>query len=181
MSIRPVPCRYHRAQEARMRRFLCIGGLSAALLTFSPSLLADGVHSFARLTERADSDFDNPNFADGNSALVGRHFAFFESRTLGSNEDHLNWLDDSEDHHGNALGWRKDHHHHHHDGDSGWSFGDQDNGDQDNQDTDKDSGNAESTGSGDSSTSAVPEPSVLVLLSTALAAFLLKSLRRATV
>jgi hypothetical protein len=160
-----------------MGRFVRGSLVAVCFLFFPPSLPADGVHSFI---ERANSSsYSSINFTDADRTSVGRHFAFFESGTFGSNEDHLKWLDDSEDHHGNAWGWRKDHHHHHHDGDSGWSFGDQDN--QDSQDTDGDSGNEGSTGSGDSSTSAVPEPSVLVLLSTALAAFLLKSLRRSTV
>jgi len=88
----------------------------------------------------------------------------------------LQGLDDSEDHPGKAWGWRKKDHHHHHDGDGAWNFADQD-----NEDTDGDSGNAGSISVRDPSTSGVPEPSTLVLLSTALAAFLLKSLRRATV
>jgi hypothetical protein len=150
-----------------MRRFLCIGSLSAFLLMFSPSLLADGVHSF---TYRADSDFDNSHFADANSASVGAHHAFFESRSFGPNEERVNSLGDFDDDHSKAWGWRKGHHHHH-SGDNGWNSGDQGNGD-----TDGDSGNAGSTGS----TPSIPEPSVLVLLSTALAALFLKSLRRAT-
>jgi len=174
MSTRSVSCRYHRAQEAKMRRFLCIGSLLAAMLTFSPSLLADGVHSFTRFTDRADSDFDNPHFADNNSALVGHHSAFFESRTFGPHEDHVNWLGDVDDDHGKAWGWYKGVHHHN--GDSWGNFGDQDSGN-----TDRDSGNTGNTGSGDPSTPGVPEPSVLVLLSTALAAFSLKFLKRATV
>jgi hypothetical protein len=82
----------------------------------------------------------------------------------------VNSLGDFDDDHSKAWGWRKGHHHHH-SGDNGWNSGDQGNGD-----TDGDSGNAGSTGS----TPSIPEPSVLVLLSTALAALFLKSLRRAT-
>ena len=139
------------------------------LLIFSPSILADRVDSF---TIRADSFFDNSiHFTDADSASVDSHSAFFEFRTSGSNEDHMNWLEDFDDHHGRAWGWHK---HHNPYGDSGGNFGDQDNGD-----TNDDSGDTGS--SGGASTVAVPEPSVLVLLSAALAAFLLKSLRRATV
>ena len=139
------------------------------LLIFSPSILADRVDSF---TDPADSFFDSSiHFTDADSASVDSYSAFFESRTSGSNEDHMNWLEDFDDHHGGAWGW---HNHHNGDGDSGGNFGNQDNGD-----TNDDSGNTGS--SGGASTVAVPEPSVLVLLSAALAAFLLKSLRRATV
>jgi len=150
-----------------MGRFVCFASfMVVCLLIFSPSILADGVHSF---TDRADSFFDSSiHFTDADSASVDGH-SFFESRTFGSNEDHVYWLGDFDDHHGKAWGWRS-----HHDGDSDWNFGDQD-----NQDTDDDSGNTGSTGSGGASTLAAPEPSVLVLLSTALAAFFLKSLRRA--
>ena len=156
-----------------MRRFLCIGSLLVAyFLISSPSLLADSVH---RLAERIDSDFDNSHFADANFASVERHPAFFESRTFGSNEDHINWIGDFDDDHGKAWGLRKGHHHHH-DGDNGWNSGDQGNGD-----TDGDSGNSGSTGGAGPPTASIPEPPVLALLSTALAAFLLKFLRRATV
>jgi hypothetical protein len=143
--------------------------LAACFLISSPSLLADGVHSF---TDRADSDFDNLHFADAHSASVERHSTFFESRTFGSNEDHSNWLDDSEDHPGKAWGWHK---RHRHQGDSGGSFGDLDDGS-----TDGDSGNTGSTVSAGAPTASNPEPSVLVLLSTALIAFFLKSLRKTT-
>ena len=148
--------------------------LAVCLLFFSPSLPADGVHSFS---DRAGSFFANSiAFTDTDPASVGGDSAFFVPRTFGPNEDHLNWLEDSDDHHGKAWGWRKDDHHHQHVGGGGWNFADQD-----NEDTDGDSGNAGSTSGRDPSTFGVPEPSVLVLLSTALAAFLLKSLRRATV
>ena len=162
-----------------MRRFACFGGfVVVSLLIFSPSILADRVDSF---TDPADSFFDSSiHFTDADSASVDSYSAFFESRTSGSNEDHLNWLEDFDDHHGRAWGWHK---HHNGDGDSGGNFGNQDNGDTNddsgNGDTNDDSGNTGS--SGGASTVAVPEPSVLVLLSAALAAFLLKSLRRATV
>jgi hypothetical protein len=156
-----------------MRRFVRGSFVAVCLLFFSPSLPADGVHSF---THRADSLSANfIAFTDTDPAPVGGDSAFFVSRTLGSNEDHLKGLDDSDDHHGKAWGWRKADHHHH-DDDDGWNFADQD-----NEDTDGDSGNAGSTGGSDASTSGVPEPSTLVLLSAALAAFLLKSLSRATV
>jgi hypothetical protein len=102
-------------------------------------------------TDRTDSFFDN-----------SIHFTDANSASLDG---------DFDDHHGKAWGWRR-----HHDGDSDANFGDQDNADKDD-----DGGNTGSTGSGGASTLAVPEPSVLVLLSTALAAFFLKSLRRATV
>jgi hypothetical protein len=152
-----------------MGRFVWFASfMVVCLLIFSPSILADGVHSF---TDRADSFFDNSiYFTDANSAWVDGHSAFFESKTFGSNEDHVNWLEDFDDHHGKAWGWRS-----HHDGDGGWKFGDQD-----NEDSDGNSGNTGSTVSGGASTVAVPEPSILVLLSIALAAFFLKSLRRAT-
>ena len=155
-----------------MRRFACFGGfVVVSLLIFSPSILADRVDSF---TDPADSFFDSSiHFTDADSASVDSYSAFFESRTSGSNEDHMNWLEDFDDHHGRAWGWHK---HHNGDGDSGGNLGDQDNGD-----TDDNSGNTGSAGSGGGSTLAVPEPPVLVLLSAALAAFLLKSLRRATV
>jgi len=152
-----------------MGRFVCAASfMVVCLLIFSPSIRADRVDIF---TDRTDSFFDNSiHFTDANSASVDGHSDFFESGTFGSNEDHVNWLGDFDDHHGKAWGWRR-----HHDGDSG-NFGDQD-----NADTDDDGGNTGSTGSGGASTLAVPEPSVLVLLSTALAAFFLKFLRRATV
>jgi len=155
-----------------MRRFLCFGSLMVlCLLIFSPSILANRVDSF---TDRADLFFDNSiHFTDADFASVDGHSAFFESGTSGSNEDHMSWLGDFDDHHGKAWGWHK---HHNKYGDSGGNFGDQDNGD-----TDDDTGNTGSTGSGGAPTlAAVPEPSVLVLLSAALAAFLLKSLRRVT-
>ena len=155
-----------------MGRFVRSGSLVAVcLLFFSPSLPADGVHNF---TDRADSFSANSiHFTDIDPASVGGDSAFFVSRTFGSYEDHLNWLDDSDDHPGKAWGWHK---RHRHQGDSGGSFGDLDDGS-----TDGDSGNTGSTVSAGAPTASNPEPSVLVLLSTALAAFLLKSLRRATV
>ena len=156
-----------------MRRFLCIGSLLVAyFLISSPSLLADSVH---RLAERIDSDFDNSHFADANFASVEHHSAFFESKTFGSHEDHADWLGDFDDDHGKAWGWRKGHHPHH-GGDNGWNSGGQGNGD-----SDGDSGDTGSTGGGGAPTASIPEPSVLTLLSTALAAFFLKSLRKATV
>jgi hypothetical protein len=159
------------SREVTMRRFLCIGSLLAAcFLISSPSLRADSVHRFA---ERTDSDFDNSHVADANFASVERHPTFFESRTFSLNEDHANWLGDFDDDHGKAWGWRKGHHHH--DGDNGWNSGDQGNGD-----TDGDSGNTGSTGGAGAPTASIPEPSVLALLSTALAAFFLISLRKAT-
>ena len=127
------------------------------------------MHSF---THHADSDFDNLHFADANSASVDGHSGFFESRTFGSNEGNVNWLGDVDDDHGKAWGWHK---HHHHNGGVDGNFGDGD-----NWGADGDSGNTGGTGNGDPSTPNVPEPSVLVLLSTALAALFLKSLRRAT-
>jgi hypothetical protein len=167
-----VPHEKTLSREFKMRRFLCVGSLLAAcFLISSPSFLADGVHSFA---ERGDSDFDNSHFADANSASVERHTAFFESKTSGSNEDHTNWLGDVDDDHGKAWGSHKGVNHHK--GDSWWNFGDQDNGT-----TDGDSGDTGDTGNTGAPTASVPEPSVLALLSTALAAFLLKSLRKATV
>ena len=139
-----------------MGRLIRSSLIAVCLLFFSPSLRADDVHRFI---ERADSFSDSSiNFADGDRAPVDGDSTFFEFRTLGSNEDHLNWLDDSEDHHGKAWGWHK--HHHHHGG--GWNFGNQG-----NQDTDGNSGNAGITSIGDPPTSDVPEPSVLVLLTTA--------------
>ena len=155
-----------------MGRFVCFGSfMVVCLLIFSPSILADRVDSF---TDPADSFFDSSiHFTDADSASVDSHSAFFESRTSGSNEDHVNWLGDFDDHPGKAWGWHK---HHNHYGDSSGNFGDQDNGD-----TDDNSGNTGSAGSGGGSTLAVPEPPVLVLLSAALAAFLLKSLRSTTV
>src|SRR5215469_2925306 len=157
---------YPSQGKMTMGRFLCFASLLVVCLIFSPSILADGVHSF---TDRGDSFFDNSiHFTDDDSVSVDGP-AFFESKTFGSKEDHVYWLGDFDDHHGKAWGWRR-----HHDGDSGGNFGDQDNGD-----ADDDSGNTGSTGSGGASTHAVPEPSVLVLLSAALAAFLLKSLSRA--
>ena len=161
-----------------MSRFVLSGSLVAVcFLFFSPALLADGVHGF---TDRAGSNSDSSiDFTHADSASVDGHYAFIESRSFAPKEDNVNWLGDFDDDHGKAWGWRKGHHHHH-SGDNGWNSGDQGNGD-----TDGDSGNAGSTGSGtgsgDPSTPSVPEPSVLILLSTALAAFLLKSLRRATV
>ena len=157
-----------------MGRFVRSGSLVAVcLLFFSPSLPADGVHNF---TDRADSFSANSiHFTDIDPASVGGDSAFFVSRTFGSYEDHLNWLDDSDDHPGKAWGWRKHEHHHHSDGDGGWNFADQD-----NEDTDGDSGSAGSIRGRDPSPSGVPEPSTLILLSMALAALWLKSLRRAT-
>jgi len=145
-----------------MGRFVRCSLAVVCLLFFSPSLPADGIHS---ITDRVDSFSDGPiNFIVADRALVPHDSAFFVSETFGSNKDHLKWMDDSEDHPGNAWGW-----HRHHDGDSGWNFGDQgDDG------TDGDNGNTGGTSSGGRSTPRVPEPSVLVLLSTALVAFLLK-------
>jgi len=152
----------------------CCSLVALCLLFFSPSLRADGAHGF---TDRAGSFSDHfIDFTHTDLASVGGDSALFGSRTVDSDEDHLQGLDDSEDHPGKAWGWRKKDHHHHHDGDGAWNFADQD-----NEDTDGDSGNAGSISVRDPSTSGVPEPSTLVLLSTALAAFLLKSLRRATV
>ena len=153
-----------------MGRFVCSASfMVVCLLIFSPSIRADRVDIF---TDRTDSFFDNSiHFTDANSASLDGRSAFFESGTDSSNEDYVNWLGDFDDHHGKAWGWRR-----HHGGDSDANLGDQD-----NADTDDDGGNTGSTGSGGASTLAVPEPSVLVLLSTALAAFFLKSLRRATV
>ena len=153
-----------------MGRFVCFASfMVVCLLIFSPSIRADRVDIF---TDRTDSFFDNSiHFTDANSASIDGHSALFESGTLGSNEDYANWLGDFDDHHAKAWGWRR-----HHGGDSDENFGDQD-----NADTDDDGGNTGSTGSGGAATLAVPEPSVLVLLSTALALFFLKSLRRATV
>ena len=157
-----------------MGRFVRCSFAAVCLLFFSPSLPADGVHS---LTERAGSFSDNfIAFTDTDRSSASGDSTFFVSRTFGSNEDHLKGLEDSEDHHGKSWAWGKNDHHHRHNGNGGWNSADQD-----NEDTDGDSGNAGSTSGSDASTSGVPEPSVLVLLSTALAAFLLKSLRRATV
>jgi len=143
------------------------------LILFPPSLLADGVHSF---TYRADS-FSNHffHFTDADFASDGGDSAFFVPRTFGSNEGHLKWLNDSENHHGEAWGWRKNHHPYHYDGNGAWNFVHQG-----FEDTAGGSGNTGSTSGGDPPAPGVPEPSVLVLLSTALAAFLLKSLRSAT-
>ena len=96
--------------------------------------------------------------------------SFFDNSIHATDANSASFDGDFDDHHGKAWGWRR-----HHEGDSG-NFGDQD-----NADTDDDGGKTGSTGSGSASTLAVPEPSILVLLSTALAAFFLKSLRRATV
>ena len=153
--------------------------VAVCLLFFSPSLPADSVHSS---TDRVGSIdclsfcLRSFQFFETDRALVGGDSALFVSRILGSNQDHLKWLDDSEDHRGEAWGWRKNDQHHHRNGDGGWNFPDQD-----NEDTEGNSGNEGSISGRDPSTSGVPEPSTLVLLSTALAAFLLKSLRRATV
>jgi len=158
-----------RAWDNKMRSFVRGSLVAVCFLFFSPSLPADSVHGF---TDRDGSFSANLiDFADTNRASVGSDSAFLVSRTLGSTEDHLKRVDDSGDDHGKAWGWRKDDHHHH-EGDGGWNFADQDNGD---------NGNAGSTSGGDPSTSGVLEPSVLVLLSTGLAAFLLRSLRRPTV
>src|SRR5215469_4079954 len=141
-------------ETIEMGRFVRSGFVVICLLFFSPSLPADGVHSF---NDRAGSFSANfIHFTDTDPASVGGDSAFLLSRTFGSDEDHLNWLDDSEDHDGKAWGWRKDDHHHH-DGDGGWNFADQD-----NEDTDGDSGNAGSPSGRDPSPSGVPEPSVLV-------------------
>ena len=146
-----------------MRRFVRSSFVAVCLLFLSSSLPADGVHDS---NNRAGSfSAILIHFTGTDPASVGGDTAFFMSKTIGSEADHSNWLDDPEDHHGKAWGWHKHHN---------------DDGDQDNGDTDDDSGHTGSTGSG-SATLAVPEPSVLVLLSAALAAFLLNSLRRATV
>jgi hypothetical protein len=154
-----------------MRRFVRSSLAAVCFLFFCPSLPADGVHSFSG---RADSFSDSSiNFTDADSYSVRGDSTFYVSGTFGSNEDHEKWLDDSEGHPGNAWGWRKDHHLHHHDGNNGWNFGGQD-----NDGADGGAGNTEITSSGGPSTPSVPEPSVVVLLSTALVVFLLK---RATV
>jgi hypothetical protein len=146
-----------------MGRFVRSTLVAVCLLFFSPCLPADGTH-----TERASSFSDHfIDFTHTDRASLGGDSA----SALDSNDDHWKGLDDSEDHPGKAWGWYKKDHHHHHDGDGAWNFADQD-----NEDTDGDSISGR-----DPSTSGVPEPSTLVLLSTALAAFLLKSNRRATV
>jgi|SRR5215472_17072144 len=153
--------------------------VAVCFLFFSASLPADGVHSSTDHVGAIDClsfCLRSFQFIEVDRAPIGGDSAFFVDKTLGSDEDQLKRLDDSEDHHGNAWGWRKDDHHHGDDGDGGRKFADQN-----NEDTDGDSGNAGSTGVSDAPTSGVPEPSTLVLLSAALAAFLLKSLRRATV
>ena len=153
--------------------------VAVCFLFFSPSLPANSVDSCADRVGPTDClsfCLRSFQFIEIDRAPVGGDSAFFVDRTLGSDEDPLKGLDDSEAHQASAWEWRKDDHHHHDDGDGGWNFADQD-----NEDTDGDSGNAGSTSGSDASTSGVPEPSVLVLLSTALTAFLLKSLRRATV
>jgi hypothetical protein len=159
-----------------MSHFVRSGSLLAVcLLAFSPSLLADRVHRF---TDRVGSDFDNPIvFTHADSASVDGDSAFLKPKTIGANEDHVNWLGDFDDDRGKAWGWRK-HLHHHYYGDTGENFEDQDN---DNGDVDGNTGNSGNVGTGGTSTVGIPEPSVLVLLSTALAAFLLKPLRKATV
>ena len=141
------------------------------LVFFPPSLLADGVHSY-RAGSVSNSAF---HFTDAESASEGGDSAFFVSGTFGSSEHHLNGLDDSENDHGEAWGWRLNRHHHHLDGDGTGSFVGQG-----YKDVDGDSGNEGGTSGGDPPTPGVPEPSVLLLLSAALAAFLLKSLRSAT-
>jgi hypothetical protein len=141
------------------------------LVFFPPSLLADGVHY--RAGSVSNSFF---HFTDADRNSDGGDSAFFEYGTFGPAEHHFIWLDDLENDHGEAWGWRLNHHHHHHlDGDGTGSFVDQ--GD---KDVDGDSGNEGGTSGGDPPTPGVPEPSVLVLLSAALAVFLLKSLRSAT-
>jgi hypothetical protein len=162
-----------------MGRFVRSSLVAVCFLFFSPSLPADSVHSFTDRVGSIDCHsfcLRSFHFIETDRASVGGDSALFVSRTLGSNEDHLKGLDDSEDHHDEAWAWRKKDHHHHHDGDGAWNFADQD-----NEDIDGDSGNEGSISGRDPSTSGVPEPSTLVLLSTVLAAFLLKSLRRATV
>src|SRR5215469_4444053 len=162
-----MPLGYPSQGKMIMGRFVGIASLlTVCLLLFSPSLLADRV---VTLPDRADSFFDNSfHVTDADFASIDRHSGFFESWALVSNEDHRKWLEDVEDHHGKAWGWHK---HHHRYGDSGWNSGDQDNGDPDD-----DSGSTGSISSGDAPTVAAPEPSVLVLLSAALAACLLKFL-----
>jgi|SRR6516162_9779973 hypothetical protein len=151
----------------------CCSLVAVCLLFFSPTLPADGAHGF---TDRAGSFSDHSiDFTHTDLASVGGDSALFVSKTLGSNEDHLKGLDDSEDHPGKAWGWYKKDHHHHHEGAGGWNVADQD-----NEDTDGDSGSAGSIRGRDPSPSGVPEPSTLILLSMALAALWLKSLRRAT-
>ena len=165
-----------RAWDNKMGCLLRSSLVAVCFLFFSPSLPADSVHSFTDRVGAIDCHsfcLRSLQFIETDRASVGGTSAFFVDRTLGSD---LKWRDDSKDHHGNAWGSRKDDHQHHHDGDGGLNFADQD-----NEDTDGDSGNAGSIIGSDASTSGVPEPSVLVLLSTALAAFLLKSLRRAIV
>ena len=156
----------------------CCSLVAVCLLFFSPSLPADSVHSFTDRVGSIDCHsfcLRSFHFIETDRASVGGDSALFVSRTLGSNEDHLKGLDDSEDHPGKAWGWYKKDHHHHHEGAGGWNVADQD-----NEDTDGDSGSAGSIRGRDPSPSGVPEPSTLILLSMALAALWLKSLRRAT-
>src|SRR5262249_60905930 len=80
-----------------MGRFVCFASfMVVCLLIFSPSILADGVHSF---TDRADSFFDSSiHFTDADSASVDGH-SFFESRTFGSTQHHVYWLPSFYHHH----------------------------------------------------------------------------------
>lgn len=151
---------------------LRLATLSAVcVMAFSTPVFADGVYRF---TDRPNSFFEKPiYFTDTDSWLVRGH-AFSEFTTYASSQDHSNWIGDFDDDHGKERRWHN--HFHYQYGDGGWNFGDQD---WQNDGNGEKKGRAGASGIGSNSIAAVPEPTVLVLLSAALAAFLLKPLSRA--
>ena len=93
------------------------------LIFFPPSLLADGVHTFTFRAESVSNNFFY--FTDADRTSDGGNSAFFVPGTCGSDEHYLNLLDDLENDHGEAWGWRRNHHHHRLNGDGAGSFVDQ--------------------------------------------------------
>lgn len=152
-------------------RLLGLASLSAVcVIAFSTPVFADGVYRF---TDRPESVFDKPIyfFTDTDSLLFGGH-ASTEFATCGSSKDHWNRLGDFNSDQSKGRGNYFDCGY----GDGGWNFRDKD------WDNDGRGGKRRRPGTGGiggNPTVAVPEPTALVLLSAALAAFLLKSLGKA--
>ena len=149
-----------------MGRLLRLVSLTAiCIIAFSTPLFADGVRSFA---DRADSYFDKPtDFTDAGSLSFGSH-ASSDPRAYGLDQDHWNWILDLDGDHDKGRRWH--HHLHYKHGDGEWNFVDQD------WDSDSDGGQTGTTGAMGGDSIAVPEPTVLVLLSAAFVAFLLRPL-----
>lgn len=165
----------HREDKMPMGGLLRLASLSAVcVMVFSTPLFADGVYRF---TDRPDSFLEKPVYFTDTDPLLSGGPAFGDFTPYGSSPPHWNWLRDFDDDHGKERAW---HNHFHYGYGGGWTFRDQD-WDNDGNSGKKGNAGPGPSGIGGNSTAAVPEPTVLVLLSAALAAFLLKSLSKAMV